>query len=127
MNPKIKTAVDGAVISDSSIVRTLSLTHPVSLGGQSYSQLEFRDMTGGILMDCGMPIRIKSKSDMTDGEEENEQIVDMKVIGKLVSELAQVPLQVVRRLKPVDLLAATEVVMSFFPQTKPKPGTRKTS
>lgn len=108
--------------TDPSVVTTLPLKKPVKLGGETFSRLEFRELVGGMLMDCGLPIRT-----ITNGAGEEEKIIDMMVVGKLIATSSQVPLQVVRRLTPKDLMAAMEVVMSFFPQETALPGNLKNS
>lgn len=91
----------------------LDLTHPVELGGQSYGHLNFAPLTAGMLMDCGMPVRTISNDD---GEQES--VVNMKAVGRLIARSAGVPPQVVRRMEPGDFMAAMTLVMDFFPTMK---------
>lgn len=102
--------------------KSLDLTNPVELGGQSYKRLSFKELYGGMLMDCGMPVRT-----VTNDDGQQETVVDMKAIGRLISRSADVPLQVVRRLSPTDFMAAMDVVMGFFPAGTGKSGNPRTS
>lgn len=103
--------------------RVLKLTQPVMLGGQTFDTLSFKALYGGMLIDCGLPMR----TIVNEANKETESIIDTKAVGRLISQSAEVPLQVVRRMCPADFMAAMEVVMDFFPAETGNTGSPRTS
>lgn len=90
---------------------TLKLKKPVRLGETEISELEFRELTGKDLIECGLPFKTKGEND--------DPEFDTRVCGALISTLTNLPPSTIGTLSPRDLLAAIRIIAGFF--TEPTP------
>jgi len=83
----------------------LTLNKAIDVQGEETSELEFRDPTGGDVIDLGQPMNIGQDGSFS---------FKMDVVAKYVVKLAKVPMSSVREMTPSDLTACAVLVAGFF-------------
>ncbi len=83
----------------------MKLRKPIKAHGEEITEINFREVTGGDVIDLGQPMSMKADESMD---------FKMDVVAKYIVALAQIPMTSVREMHPSDLFDCAVEISSFF-------------
>lgn len=83
----------------------MELTVPVKFGEEEITELNFKRPSGKQILEVGFPFSMDIDGSMS---------MKSKICMKYISLCASIPMSVVEKMDPVDLMAASGEIVGFF-------------